>query len=195
MYNEAFFKLYSEYLRELTVRRNHDRAFGLWSMSMPSDPDVVDLGCGMGEFYHYGDSNQYVGIDLAPRLPQGASAIAADYTKKEWAEKLPFKPTAFVSLFSIEPVFSPATRYNYYTWLFKEFPTLQYGLTAGFYYADKYHLPSVGETGGIESFQTNTLLGSDYGSYPFNEEWLTMRTPSKMFGNEVVEVWKFLTRK
>jgi SAM-dependent methyltransferase len=202
-YDTAFFEAYRKYLTEQTVRNNHDRVFRDWFKQLsPHHLSVVDLGCGTGEFYQHGHSTDYVGIDREPRIideawyPHAAvKTIAADYLDvSAWKPQLPFKPNCFVSLFSIEPVLRPGCRYDLYTSLFGELPSLQFGMAAGFYYDDKTGEETVGETGGIVSYQTIEPLGM-FNVPGVDEERLVLRTPSAMFGDHVVEVWKFFTRR
>jgi len=201
-YDEAFFTAYRAYLQETLVRKNHRRAFdhliGLMTDG-PIDyaPRVVDLGCGTGEFYERGYHRDYVGIDLNPRIAwQGAKVIKASSVDVDaWSKQLPFEPNTFVSVFSIEPMRGAYYRYELYDRLFRELPSLQFGMSAGFYYDnERMGDRKVSEAGGIVSWQTNQLLGKDGDRSLYNEEWLTMRTPSQMFGPDVVEVWKFFSR-
>lgn len=201
-YDAAFFEAYRKYLTEARVRKNHDRIFRDWFERLsPSLLKAVDLGCGSGEFYQHGHSTDYVGIDKEPRIAQGdtvytkVKTIVADYCDlSAWVPQLPFKPNVFVSLFSVEPMLDPGSRYGLYTRLFNELPSLQFGLAAGFYYDNKPNEDTVGETGGILSHQTIEPMGM-FNVPGVDEERLYVRTPSEMFGPGVVEVWKFFTRR
>jgi len=193
MYSDDFFKAYADYLKEPIVRKNHDRIFRDWfEETCPCQLKVVDIGCGLGEFHQHGFKLQYVGLDLNPRV--NADTLKVDYTKREWVKDLPFLPNAFVSLFSLEPMLDVSERYSYYDWLFDAIPTLQFGLSAGFYYASKADHFMVGEAGDITSYQTIEKLG-EHGKGSYHEEWTVMHTPSVMFGQDVVEIWKKFTRK
>lgn len=203
-YDEAFFEQYKKYLQEPTVRRSHDLAFGMFNRFLGGEwQHYVDLGCGTAEFWNYylwklGD--YYCGIDTEIRVDESMpksshmSLVQADYRMPRVAVyKPPYRPTAFVSLFSIEPVLDVAARYELYCQLFEENPALKFGLSAGFYYESKRDQETVGETGGIVSYQTIDELGAN--KIPGVEEIrLVLQTPSEMFGPDVVEVWKMFRR-
>lgn len=196
-YDDAFFERYAEYMLEPTVRRNHNRVFDLLDrlnddiISWRSN--VVDLGCGLGEFQQYGHRySGYCGVDLYPRLKSASFVLKADYLGLTFLKELPFSPDVFVSMFSVEPICSPGMRNGYYVNLFRNCPTLRLGLSAGFYYSSKKDETRVGETGGIMSYQTNDEIEPND---VYDEMRITMRTPSKMFGPDVVEVFKIMRRK
>ena len=108
--------------------------------------------------------------------------------------RLPFQPTAFVSLFSTELGHSPEEKYALYERIFARIPKLLYGLVGGFFYESKRGQEAVEEAGEIVSHQT-IEDSSRHISKAFFEFRLHMHTPSKMFGEDVVEVWKFLCRR
>jgi hypothetical protein len=204
-YDIEFFAQYAKYLKEPIVRHNHNQVFRwFYNMSEPLvrvagtpkffNHSVIDLGCGLNEFGQYGISSYYVGVDLAPsRIDNTFMHVQADYTKDEnlWS-KLPYKPNTFVSLFSAECCLNVQDRYALYRRLFAN-PDIKCGLSSGFYYKSKRHEETVGETGGIQSFQTIDDIGSDV-VLDVQEVRLIMETPSKMFGPDVVEVWKVFLR-
>jgi hypothetical protein len=84
-------------------------------------------------------------------------------------------------------------KYAFYEKIFMEYD-IQMALVAGFYYRNRIQEDKVTETGGIVSYQSI----EDQRNYPCNN-FIEMRTyidvPSKMFGDDVVEVWKLLIRK
>jgi hypothetical protein len=100
----------------------------------------------------------------------------------------------FVSLFSVENTAPYKTNYKFYEWLFTSHPQMQMGLTAGFYYSDKKQYNPITEAGDIMSFQTTEAM-EDVVSPVFHEYRLTLPVPSKLFGPNVYEVWKFFHRK
>jgi hypothetical protein len=65
---------------------------------------------------------------------------------------------------------------------------------SGFYYWNSKDKNPIGETGGIQSYQTlepvETVLSPN-----FHETRITLPAPSEMFGSDVIEVWKLLERK
>jgi hypothetical protein len=200
-YDDNFFTAYRRYLDEPAVRRQHDYVFYVFRKFVDDPVRVVDIGCGTGEFFHHGDWVSYVGVDETPRIVEQPSdgeeprTISADYRAIDsWLSQLTDVPDAFVSLFSIEPVFSVPRRYALYEELFVKIPTLKWGLSAGFYYSDRIDTDRVEEVGGIISYQTVEPLSKRLVVRGVSEERLILRVPSKMFGPDVVEVWKFFSR-
>lgn len=195
-YDPEFFKMYASYLTEPRVRENHDGIFELFDQPHRETidlMDVLDLGCGMGEFRTYGHYRRYVGVD---RVNHGFvdPFIEADYTDLSFLDRLPFAPEAFISLFSIEACLPAEERYAIYEGLFEGLPSVRMALVSGFYYESKKDRLKVGEAGDIESYQSvESLYGVE--SVLFDEVRIHMRTPSGMFGPDVVEVWKILTRR
>ena len=193
-YDKNFYKLYKNYLEEPAVRRNHDYVFECFkNLTGELGLSVVDLGCGMGEYQTYGGTHEnYVGVDLN-NTGKIRNFVSADYHKLNFAKKLPFKPNVFVSLFSIECCNSAKEKYALYNKIFKTLPSIRYGLVGGFFYESKRNLETVEEAGKIISYQT-IEDSSCYISQLFSEFRLHIRTPSVMFGQDVIEVWKFFIR-
>ena len=204
-YNSDFYRMYANYLRELPVVKAHQKAFDIFSLVLPAHEStrVVDLGCGLGEYGSHGYYNSYVGLDKQPelaqedrwlKLPSYETFIVSDYTNLYFVSKLPFEPTVFISLFSIEACLPLADRYVLYKNMFSQFPTIKHALVSGFYYASKAGQETVSEAGDITSYQTVEPLESVQNDL-FSEMRLIMHVPSEMFGPDVYEVWKILTRK
>lgn len=207
-YDDNFFKMYAEYLLEPTVRANHDIVFDMFDefVGHPKPSHVIDLGCGLGEYARWGTYTKYCGIDnvlrissdeasMLPGFVGSAGAIQHDYLYPDALRIATLSETVdtFVSMFSVELVVPEVERAAFYTNLFETCPTLKYGLSAGFYYASLAGQASVGETGGIISCQT---IDKPY-DHPhpfFTETRIVMETPSKMFGKDVVEVYKLMRR-
>lgn len=193
-YDEKFYRDYAEYLLEHTVRTSHDLVFRLFRRFVyPAPLLVVDLGCGLGEYQTYGHHDDYVGVDLN-YTGQVGNFVCADYHDLSFLNQLPFMPTVFVSLFSIECFHSARDKYALYERIFGAFPFIQHGLVGGFLYEGRRNLETVEENGKIVSYQTieDSAL---YISETFSELRLHMRTPSRMFGDDVVEVWKIFCRR
>jgi len=154
----------------------------------------MDLGCGIGEYATYDQHHAaYVGIDLN-NTGSITHFVQVDYLKLDFGNLLPFLPNAFISLFSIECFHSAKNKYTLYNRLFSAFPTVKCGLVGGFFYESRRNQETVSEAGEIVSYQTiedPSLHISDL----FTELRIYIRTPSQMFGNDVVEVWKLLVRK
>ncbi len=193
-YNKDFYQLYKNYLKEPTVRKNHDYIFGCFG-NIPGQNGlrVMDLGCGLGEYHIFGRYTDYVGIDLN-NTGEIHNFMSADYHDLGFVSELSFEPNAFVSLFSIECCNPAETKYALYNKLFEALPSLQFGLAGGFFYENKRGQETVGETGGIVSWQTIEDQ-SRFISPRFSEFRAHIYTPSEMFGKDVVEVWKFLIRR
>lgn len=196
-YDKEFFRLYADYVQESTVRESHDYAFAVFSrLAGQRHRRIIDLGCGLGEFARYGGlrcGDRYLGIDRHNAAKPNPLQID-DYTDPNFVSRLPFAPTDAVSLFSIEACLPAAERYRLYEGLFERLPKLRLMMTAGFYYLSKSGQETVGETGGIVSYQTVEPLGA-FVSSRFDEMRLEQHTPSAMFGDDVIEVWKYLERK
>ena len=193
-YDENFYRMYRQYLQEPIVRRNHDHVFALFaSLLLPEKPRVMDLGCGIGEYATF-DSHHtaYAGVDLN-NTGNVANFVQADYRALDFKEELSFAPNAFISLFSIECCHPAIAKYAFYEKLFKAFPWIQCGLAGGFFYESRRDKETVSETGDIVSFQS-TEDPAQHISGIFTELRLHLRTPSAMFGQDVVEVWKFFVR-
>ena len=194
-YDEKFYEMYRKYLMEKTVRASHGRVFEYFrTFTRQNLLYVVDLGCGLGEYYIFGPYIDYVGIDLNNDIGDTKYFVLADYHDLGFVERLPFRPNVFVSLFSIACCHPAAEEYALYENIFAEVPTIEYGLVGGFFYENKRDLETIGETGGLISYQT-IEDPSKHISERFDEFRLHMRTPSKMFGKDVIEVWKILSRR
>lgn len=192
-YDENFYGMYLEYLKEEVVRKNHDLVFEYFKKFTQSDIlSVIDLGCGLGEYSIHGYYTNYIGIDLN-NTGQIDNFLQADYHYLDFIAALSFVPTAFVSLFSIECCHAVKNKYAFYEKIFTSIPSIKYGLIGGFFYESKRMLETVGETGGIISYQT-IEDPSYYISETFSELRINLKTPSKMFGEDVIEVWKILNR-
>jgi hypothetical protein len=191
-YDPKFYEMYEEYLKEPTVRENHDFAFDVFTVSGEHmENNVVDFGCGTGEFKKHSLANlsgKYVGID---KVKSPAADIIMDYTQE--LPHLPFEPDAFVSIFSIEACLPSTARFDLYGRIFDRYPSIKKALVSGFYYEGKKDQLTVAETGGIVSHQTIDTV-ADSISTRYTEKRITMRTPSRMFGHDVIEVWKILER-
>lgn len=190
-YDKDFFQRYEAYLEEPTVRTNHNHAFARFREISGGSLRVIDLGCGLGEFCLYGIYVDYLGIDLNP--PNSGRAYRAGDWRLGIPKGLPFVPNAFVSLFSIEPFLPAEERYALYTKIFAENPKIRYGLSAGFYYLSQSDEEQVIETGGIVSYQSISTIGQ-HPTHGFHEERAFIHTPSTMFGDDVMEVWKTFVR-
>lgn len=194
-YDENFYVRYAEYLQEPVVRKNHNHAFAIFSsLVKPGIPRVIDCGCGIGEYATYNpDHAIYIGIDVQS-VGALKNLIVADYRELAFGSHIPFIPNAFISLFSIECCNPAKIRYELYHRIFQKFDTIRFGMTSGFFYASRRNKEMVAETGEIISYQTIEDPASVISPF-FTELRVHMQTPSKMFGDDVIEVWKFFIRK
>jgi len=194
-YDENFYQMYRAYLKESVVRRNHDHVCSLFaSLLLPDSPRVMDLGCGIGEYATYDRRHiEYIGIDLN-NTGSVVPFIQADYLKLDFGNLLPFVPNAFISLFSIECFHTAESKHAFYNRLFSAFPTVMCGLVGGFFYESRRNQETVSEAGEIISYQT-IEDPSLHISPLFTELRIHLRTPSQMFGDDVVEVWKLFVRR
>ncbi|MDE1855161.1 MAG: class I SAM-dependent methyltransferase [Candidatus Micrarchaeota archaeon] len=194
-YSSDFYRMYADYLREGLVRKNHDNIFAGFGRFTQQEPlYVVDLGCGLGEYELHGHYAGYTGIDLNNATSRKRNFVQADYTKLDFFERLPFKPNAFVSLFSTELMLNAKDKYAFYERIFTDVASIQYGLVSGFIYENRADLEKVVEPGGVVSYQS-IENPARHTSGAFAEARIYKRTPSKMFGGDVVEVWKMLGRR
>ena len=195
-YDPEFFRRYGAYLQEPGVRSSHDFVFGCFRRFVRlAELRVLDFGCGLGEYWRHGHPLFYAGIDLND-AGHVENFFREDYHDLRRISELPFPfvPTAFVSLFSTECCPSVAEKYDLYRRIFSLFPYINFGLVSGFFYESKRNLEMVEETGGNVSYQTI----EDPAKYifpEFSEFRMHIRTPSKMFGQDVIEVWKILCRR
>lgn len=190
-YNDQFYDSYKEFLKEPVVRRNHDRVFQVFRLLAGGPLQVLDLGCGTGEFSTYCPGvSSYLGVD---KVASPAARVVLDYTQ-DLSSLSDHQFNCFVSLFSIEACYPAKERYALYNKVFKEFPYIDRALVSGFYYEHAAGQETVEEVSGLTSYQTIEPLESNP-SDVFEESRMVMRTPSAFFGSDVVEVWKFLERR
>lgn len=182
-YTNAFYEQYENYLLEDSVRVAHDWVLRIAALDAAFQ-NVVDFGCGTSrEFLVHAKPSKYVGIDLCDRAD-----IQADYRTFDLA-RLPARPDAFVSLFSIE--ITEKDNYPFYEKVFHALP-VKMGLVSGFYYAGCDE-DAVDEAGGVRSYQTLEKI-ENVRSSVFSEKRIILPVPSTMFGKDVIEVWKLFTR-
>ncbi len=199
-YNNDFYKQYEDYLLEPSVRKAHDSVLAI-TTSDKNFNSVIDFGCGQSnELYHFRIPKPYgyLGIDTNAneRTAVMIKLLKADYRSVRNLRELlhRFKPSAFVSLFSSEITAPTFNNYTFYEKVFNEVPSIMAGLVSGFFYSSKKDKNPIEETGGIRSYQTLESI-EDVQSGIFSEKRIILPVPSKMFGEDVFEVWKFFERK
>ena len=131
-------------------------------------------------------------MELSPYRSTTRRLIKGDYRFQPIRELLGgFKPTAFVSLFSTELTAPAGINYKFYRDLFSM--GVGIGIVSGFYYVGRQEENPIREFGshGIVSYQSVSPLemARSYGIY---EVRITQPVPSKLFGPDVIEVWKLL---
>lgn len=192
-YDEAFFDAYRSELATDPIRRIHNEMFGTFIDLCFGNQYILDLGCGTCEFYKYTRHErkikQYHGIDLNHREPDSSVTLGS---YKSFPIHCPFKPTAFISVFSTELTMTVEKRYAFYKQMFAEFPTINYGMVSGFYYLDTPD-DEVVESHGLLSYQT-IEDAKNVRNDVFRELRAYVHAPSKIFGPYVIEVWKFFMR-
>ena len=196
-YDDTFYRAYSDYLKEPAVRRAHDAMLRISRLN-PAFANVIDLGCGQfNEYLRHRRPARYLGIDVnvAKKTSANRRLVTADYRCLELVERLAKEQasTAFVSLFSAEITAPCEQNYRFYEELFLQIPTIQAGLVSGFYYFNSKDKNPIGETGGIQSYQT-LEQPEDVVSEVFSETRILLPVPSAMFGQDVIEVWKLFER-
>lgn len=202
-YNSDFYKAYEEYLKEPIVREAHNWIVDDIFLEMRDlcSSTILDLGCGQShEFLRHIVPFQdwsYYGIDLnvethstKPRI----SFVKADYRTFDFKFLGSFGINPFISLFSSEITAPSQENYKLYERIFAEIPTIKYGLVSGFFYASKKDKPIVNETGDITSYQTLENI-EDVISSTFKETRIILPVPSKLFGDDVYEIWKIFKRR
>ncbi len=204
-YTPEFFQLYWDYLQEPRVRSAHDRVLRLVSSARAFDR-TLDLGCGTGEFFdHFPVQVQdYLGIDvlLNPFFrPRGAKKHRLlDYRalSDDELRDLLKNRQSFVSLFSSEITATWRDNYALYSRVFSLCPQVTHALVSGFYYETcrDAGFERIRETGGVVSFQTLETSAKVLPYLPddVTETRIEMHVPSKMFADDVFEVWKLLVR-
>lgn len=198
-YNEEFFKQYSQYLDEPIVRKSHDFALRMFSPFVKKKDIIADIGCGQCcEYYNFGpfgNYKNYIGFDLDPIVDPFINTIKCDYRDPSFVGLLnDNNVNIFVSLFSTEITADYETNCNYYSKIIND-TKIKAGLVAGFYYHNKQDENPITETGDIKSWQTlenikpiNELMAG------IKETRITMPVPSKMFGDDVIEIWRIFER-
>jgi len=196
--NEEFWREYKEY--RLETNKYHCIFFNSF---FPEKfyYNVLDLGCGREPLIKYYRVNPdfYTGVD------KYTDEFGFKYDYIEESEKTYWlgnglKIDTVVSLFSSELIIHPFERIKFYEDLFNKigkkgsFLGLRNILVSGFYYENQKH--------DEECLVDDGLAGSSWSSLPilrksdiFDEKVISMRVPSKMFGVDVVEVWRLMSRK
>lgn len=206
-YTKHFYDRYRGHLTEPHVRYTHDAMFKILDSLHPAlgHMKVIDFGCGTGEFDKYHKEHSfYTGIDSSPdagsdlRIWSGGSGlITADFLEDGWQKQIDFNPTVFVGLFSTEIVMPPEQRYKFYKKVFLDFPSIKLGMVSGFYYDSKKHdsvIEEKSDAGIFTVYQTVESQGA-FQNNIFDELRCYRNVPSELWGEDLVEVWKFFIKK
>jgi hypothetical protein len=195
--NDEFYLLYADYVADPAVRKVHDAVLRA-AMLHPALRRVVDLGCGRSnEFFHYGNPEFYIGIDQnAIAVDEGRRiTLEANYRDREIVKRLidEHALTAAVSLFSTELTCPSDANHAYYEALFRHTP-VQAIFVAGCYAEHAQGEETIIETGGLVSFQTFGGFESAFPTDLFDETRVCVACPSRMFGEDLIEVYRLLQR-
>lgn len=202
--DEKFWDQYGAYLVE--SRERHKGAISTLLRYQGGEstdtvaPSVIDFGCGQ---YASAASlmphpHTYLGIDKHKPGMRHTAMCEVSFVEGDYLERVKqtIVPTCFTSLFSAECTSYQDHNRKFYNWIFEAYPTLNYGIVSGFYYLSRWRDELVNETGNITSCQsTGPLTDFTDSSLLYTETKLEIPAPSKMFGPNVVEVWKLLERK
>ena len=164
---------------------------------------VLDLGCGLTqEFLRHAAPYIYTGIDrmVEPSfIEQGIrrkkftrNVFDADYRNVDVTIGIARAAgcTSVVSLFSTEITGCLSENTNLYERLMTE-SFVRTIMVSGFYYAGLCGQETVSETCGI-SYQSIAPIEKAESSI-YDEMRVVIPCPSKLFGDDVVEVWRLLT--
>jgi hypothetical protein len=197
-YDEAFYALYADYLREYAVRSAHDWVLGLVRDTVPFR-NVVDFGCGKHrEYLEYAHPTYYFGVDVNAESDYRDDSDFTDVERADYRTmdltSLSTWSTAFVSLFSTEITAPWWENYEFYNRVFKECPQIHAGLVSGFYYEDRKHEQPIREAGNLTSWQTLEAIHEPNRLNRYTEKRIILPVPSSLFGPDVFEVWKLFER-
>lgn len=155
-------------------------------------PQVLDLGCGETQIarslWH---PENYIGLDLhATRADHKADITDFEQVRPFLMQQ---ETRLVVSLFALDVILpDPDTYINQ---IFSAASTVGYVLTSGFYYTDRRH-----ENPTEERLPDGTALTSYQTLAPpkpleyATQQQLHFPNPSKLFGPNVIEVWRLFTR-
>lgn len=199
--NKDFWEQYKKYVDE-SLYVHKKICFSLLSFCDLSTyhftySNLLDFGCGKCQEARLTIApKQYFGIDELFEPSEVVVGAKINYRKEfDLIKKhITFDPNIFSSLFSIEPTATTLENRILYEKIFHEFPNIKCGVVSGFYYGNMRHQKSVAEKGGIISYQSIDDL-ADIKSEVYDEIRMIVPNPSKMFGKDVIEVWKLLIRK
>lgn len=200
-YNSEYFSKYQKYLDEDVVRNQHDMIFDMFQ-TFAQPERVLDLGCGgCCEYELYGNYVEYIGVEIEKSIVDQLKEIDIkifnlNYRDENFLNEIYSKhdllADTFISLFSSELTAHHSDNIKLYEKLFSS--GFQHGLVSGIYYKNKKDINPVLEVGDIYSWQT---LGSveNYDSNVYSTVLIQLPVPSKMFGDDVIEVWKMMRKK
>lgn len=201
-YDEEFFNKYHEYLKE--VKDQHIDLLKTILSQIPRLPEnIVDLGAGIdGEFkelyknfsntHEDEEAFDYYRVDNNAQT-LGNDIIKINYRNIDSVASLirVLKCDCFVSLFSSEITSTYQDNYELYSNIFQN-TDVEYGIVAGFYYGKHLDYNTV-QVGDITFYQTLEKM-CDVKNDIFDEIRIEKYVPSKMFGDNVFEVWKLFRK-
>lgn len=187
--DDKFWDLYGEFLKE-SEQRHVEAVSSL--LPIKYNNSIIDLGCGQyasaSKLIPYDD---YMGIDISK--PGVRSDLDRSYFVQGNYRTLDIKAAfdGFVSLFSSEITANEKDNTAFYHKIFQN-TKASWGLVSGFYYRGKEDSIIIKETGSIKSYQTFPWLPSKTPLYSIKQ--YCVNAPSKMFGQDVVEVWRLMVK-
>jgi hypothetical protein len=206
--DKEFWDRYADFVDE-SLQRHTTACYSLFAdVSLWGSRPILDLGCGkcFEALKLFTVTTQYMGFDVDPGEPFSSyigqedqrKVFTLDYRKEidtVITKANEYSPTTFVSLFSTEVMGSHEDNVQLYDKLFNEIPSIENGLVSGFFYDDeRRNNEVVEEAGDLKSYQSISPFSINESSI-YIERRLLMPAPSKLFGPNVVEVWKLLRRK
>lgn len=207
-YTEQFFQSYRDYLQEPTVVARHRFAINALIGLDDDSRIVVDVGCGLGEYLlhqrSYKPKDRYWGLDKCAAYlrtyPDGRRIAPVDITNIHDVDTVlrtivsaDFRFNTLISLFALELLQDAEKNQQWYEHTFMAYPHLNQILVSGIYYESKCDQEIVQEACG-PSYQSIAPIHTRKSQY-YYESRLTLPVPSKMFGQDVYEVWKLLDRQ
>lgn len=190
--NDDFWARYHDYAEDSSEA--HLTAFyAVYSATNPyGKGSAFDIGCGVVQLMRKVLHNKtYVGFDQHA-YESRPDLVQVDYTTDAGRKTIAdfarvLEPDVIVSAFSTEIMLPERDRLELYDWLLTLAPQV---VASGFYYDDdRRERERVQETHDLWSYQT--LLDTPLQPY---ERRFVQRNPSKLFGPDVVEVWRGFAR-
>lgn len=194
-WDNEFYAKYAEHLQEWLVKHTHFNMYWNFTNFVGNyEPiSIIDFGCGTGEIMTCLPREvNYFGIDKN-KVNENLPHMIGDFTDPSFEPRPPFVPNAFISVFASEIVWNAEDKYKFYHEVFRKYPKIRVGLVAGVYYLGNENDLTKEEDG--FTIHQSVEKQQDWISDDFEEHRSYHKVPSKLWGPNVVEVWKILLRK